>query len=223
MHLDDPGRFAERWAKAIEAAEPWRSRAAKLETAERRQAWERCGSVASQPRILDLLVQDASRAGLTGEERTVKTIYLSAVSAPLDRLASLVVKGQSSSGKSWTVQAALRFLPTEAYYEMTAASERALVYDKEPLAHRTLVVYEASGLESETLSYIVRSLLSEGRLRYPTVVKPRPRPRAGQIHRARIGGRRAGRRGVNRVNRRVLRSGRFLPRAPSEGHALPQG
>jgi hypothetical protein len=54
---------------------------------------------------------------------------------------------------------------------MTAASEHALVSDREPLQHRTLVVYEASGLESEKFSYIVRSLLSEGRLRYPTVIK----------------------------------------------------
>ena len=54
---------------------------------------------------------------------------------------------------------------------MTAACEHALIYDDEPLAHRVLVIYEASGLESDKFSYIVRSLLSEGRLRYPTVMK----------------------------------------------------
>jgi hypothetical protein len=108
---------------------------------------------------------------VTGETRTVKLVYLAATSRLLDRLASIVVKGQSSSGKSWAVQRTLRFFPESAFYEMTAASEHALVYDKEPLAHRLLVIYEASGLESEKFSYIVRSLLSEGRLRYPTVMK----------------------------------------------------
>jgi hypothetical protein len=81
------------------------------------------------------------------------------------------VKGGSASGKSWTVQSVIPFFPETAYYEMTAASEHALIYDDEPLEHRVLVIYEASGLESEKFSYIVRSLLSEGRLRYPTVKK----------------------------------------------------
>lgn len=50
-------------------------------------------------------------------------------------------------------------------------SERALAYGSEPLAHRMLVIYEAAGLEGEFASYLLRSLLSEGRLRYETVEK----------------------------------------------------
>jgi DNA-binding transcriptional ArsR family regulator len=62
-------------------------------------------------------------------------------------------------------------------------SERALVYDEEPLAHRMLVIYEASGLESDFASYLIRSLLSEGRLRYQTVVKSEDGPTAVTIER----------------------------------------
>ena len=142
-----------------------------METAERREAGHGCADLARRPRILDELVRDARRAGVKGEERNLKLVYLVITSRLLGRLASIVVKGQSSSGKSWTVQVVVKFFPEPACYEMTAASEHALVYDKEPLQHRTLVIYEASGLESEKFSYIVRSLLSEGRLRYPTVVK----------------------------------------------------
>jgi hypothetical protein len=171
LHLADPDRFKERFTAALEQAEPWRVRAARFETAERREAGGKCAELARSPRILDLLVKDAARAGVTGEERTVKLIYLAATSRLLDRLASVVVKGQSASGKSWVVAAVLRFLPEAAYYALTAASEHALIYDKEPLSHCCLVIYEASGLESEKFSYIVRSLLSEGCLRYPTVVK----------------------------------------------------
>lgn len=50
-------------------------------------------------------------------------------------------------------------------------SERALVYDEEPLAHRMLVIYEAAGAEAETASYLIRSLLSEGHVRYVTTEK----------------------------------------------------
>ena len=36
---------------------------------------------------------------------------------------------------------------------------------EEPLKHRHLVIYEAAGMSSEFANYLIRSLLSEGRLR----------------------------------------------------------
>ncbi|MHB1295305.1 MAG: hypothetical protein ACYC4R_09980 [Anaerolineae bacterium] len=54
-------------------------------------------------------------------------------------------------------------------------SPRALVYDERPLAHRFIVLYEASGLGQERpgevndLAYMMRSLLSEGLISYTTV------------------------------------------------------
>jgi hypothetical protein len=50
-------------------------------------------------------------------------------------------------------------------------SEHALVYDDEPLVHRMLVIYEVSGMAGDLQTYFIRSLLSEGRIRYKTVVK----------------------------------------------------
>jgi hypothetical protein len=50
-------------------------------------------------------------------------------------------------------------------------SEHALAYSEEPLSHRILVIYEAAGLAGDFTSYLMRSLLSEGRLRYETVEK----------------------------------------------------
>ena len=50
-------------------------------------------------------------------------------------------------------------------------SERALAYSEEPLNHRMLVLYEAAGLDSDFATYLIRSLLSEGRIRYETVLK----------------------------------------------------
>ena len=61
---------------------------------------------------------------------------------------------------------------------MTAMSERALIYMKEDFAHRTLVLFEAVALreerektESNLTAYIVRSLLSEGEIRYPVTMR----------------------------------------------------
>src|SRR5205823_1397149 len=44
-------------------------------------------------------------------------------------------------------------------------------YSDEPLEHRFLVICEAAGMSGEFAEYLVRSLLSEGRLRYETVEK----------------------------------------------------
>jgi hypothetical protein len=62
-------------------------------------------------------------------------------------------------------------------------SEKALAYSDEPLSHRILIVYEAAGLGSEFASYLIRSLLSEGRLRYETVEKTKDGLRAKLIER----------------------------------------
>ena len=65
----------------------------------------------------------------------------------------------------------LDFFPEDAYYSLTAMSDRALAYSDEPLEHRFIVIYEAAGLESDFATYLLRSLLSEGCVRYETVEK----------------------------------------------------
>jgi 5S rRNA maturation endonuclease (ribonuclease M5) len=116
--------------------------------------------------------------GFTGEHRNAKLVYLAITSRIFDDPVSVAVKGLSSSGKSYTVTAVLRFFPEEAVITMTAMSERALIYMKEDFAHRTLVLFEAVALreerektESNLTAYIVRSLLSEGEIRYPVAVR----------------------------------------------------
>jgi hypothetical protein len=61
---------------------------------------------------------------------------------------------------------------------MTAMSAHALTYMRESFAHRTLVLYEATALregreknEGNQTAMFIRTLLSEGRLVYPTVQK----------------------------------------------------
>jgi hypothetical protein len=98
-------------------------------------------------------------------------IYLAVVSRLLPRPVSVAVKGPSSGGKSYLTESVLRFFPESAYYALTAMSEHALAYSDEPLMHRFLVIYEAVGMNSDFQTYLIRSLLSEGRIRYETVEK----------------------------------------------------
>jgi hypothetical protein len=138
-----------------------------------RRAWETAGSLAREPRILNRFAPDLERAGVVGEERAGKLLYLALTSRFFARPASVAAKGPSSSGKSITVETVCEFFPPDAYYALTAMSERSLAYGTEPLRHRFLVLYEAAGLESDFASYLIRSLLSEGRVRYETVEKTR--------------------------------------------------
>jgi hypothetical protein len=87
------------------------------------------------------------------------------------RLSDVHYQGPSSGGKSYLVESVLRFVPESAYYALTAMSDRALAYSEEPLSHRFLVLYEAAGMGGDFATYLMRSLLSEGRLRYETVEK----------------------------------------------------
>jgi hypothetical protein len=159
------------WQVACLGAMPWTAVEAQASAMERSEAWEKCGKLARTTNILDEFAVELSRIGVVGERRAGKLIYLAVTSRLLDRPVSVAVKGPSSGGKSFVVESALKFFPPEAFYALTAMSDRALAYSSEPLKHRYLVIYEAAGMASDFATYLIRSLLSEGRLRYETVEK----------------------------------------------------
>lgn len=122
----------------------------------------------------DILAEFAGlcrQLGLVGEERSVRLLYLAVTSRLLDKPVSVCVKGPSSGGKSYLVETVLKSFPESAYYALSSMSERSLAYSQEPLAHRFLVIYELAGLSSDFGTYLMRTLLSEGRIRYETVEK----------------------------------------------------
>ena len=139
--------------------------------------------LARHPRILERFATDVARCGVVGEDSLLKLLFLAVTSRLLEKPVSVAVKGPSSGGKSYTIDQVLSFFPTTAYYVLSAMSERALAYSSEPLSHRMLVIYEAAGLASDIASYLVRSLLSEGRVRYETVDRTKEGLRARLIER----------------------------------------
>jgi MarR family len=169
--LADPDGFRKRFETALEGAKPW----IELERAEAeaasREAWETCRELAKDPDILGRFAADLARSGVAGESRIAKLLYLAVTSRLLQRPVSIALKGPSSGGKSHVVERVLSFVPESAYYALTAMSERTLAYSEEPIKHRFLVIYEAAGMSGEFATYLMRSLLSEGRVRYETVEK----------------------------------------------------
>lgn len=183
LHLEDPDRFRVRFDEAVNAAVAWTDQATADAQHARQASWAACQSLAETPRILDALGVAIERRGVVGETRAAKLLYLIAVSRLLEHPVSAVVKGPSSAGKSYVEQNVLEFFPRSAYYTLTGMSERAFAYSEEPLSHRLLVIYEMAGLHGDFASYLVRSLLSEGRIRYETVIKSKDGPKPLLIER----------------------------------------
>lgn len=169
LYQQDPARFAGRLDGERSRAVAWLDLAESEAQERSREAWAACEHLALAPDILELFAADLRRCGVAGEDRMVKLLYLIVTSRMLERVVSAAVKGPSSGGKTYTVERVLGFFPDDAYYALTAMSERALAYSEEPIQHRFLVVYEAAGMSGEFATYLIRSLLSEGRLRYETV------------------------------------------------------
>jgi len=144
-------------------------------------------SLARRADILSAVTETLAAMGVAGEAATLKLIYLVVTSrlveAPLLPV-SLAVTAVSSAGKSYLVAQTLKLFPPSAYYALTAMSERALAYSEESLAHRVLVLYEAAGVSGEFGLYLLRSLLSEGCVRYEVVDKTDDGLKARLIERA---------------------------------------
>lgn len=179
LHIAASGDFKARFEQALETAVPWAEHARVERELRRRSAWNDCAELAREADLLTHLARDLEASGLVGEERVAKLLYLAVTSRFFARPVSVALKGPSAGGKSYTVERVLEFFPDAAYYAFTAMSDRAMLYWDEPLSHRFLVIYEAAGIDSEFASYLLRSLLSEGQLRYITVEStdagPRPR------------------------------------------------
>jgi hypothetical protein len=171
LYLHDPRQFPKRWEAALDAGEPLDAIADREAAAEAQQAKEAAGDLILDPEILSRFTAELRRARLVGEDRNAKILYLALTTRLLDRPVSVAVKGLSGGGKSFIVEIVLKFFPPTAYFERTAMSDRALAYSDEDFRHRHLVIYEASGMTSDIASYLIRSLLSEGRIRYELVEK----------------------------------------------------
>ncbi len=171
LHLNDPTHFVDRFREAMKASVQLSRVQADQLIAEKAEAWRLCHHLAQSTSVLDRFGEAIRVRGVVGEERTAKSLYLALVTRFLPRPVSVAIKGPSSGGKSFVTEQVLQFFPESAVYCLTGMSERVLAYTEATLSNRFLVIFEAEGLSSDFGSYLIRSLLSEGRLIYETVEK----------------------------------------------------
>lgn len=132
--------------------------------------FDQCGELVTKSSILDELEREIRKQGFAGPAGIPKLIYLALLTGMSERPVSLVIKGPSGSGKSFSLNAAIQFIPPSAYERYEGMSEKALVYlPKLDLKHKHLVIGEASGMADGNGRTLLRQLLSEGRVRYATV------------------------------------------------------
>lgn len=169
LHIMDKKNFSSKFKKAIEDGISWLDYEKNIQDEILKTEYAKCAGLTENINILDEFEKDLRNSGYVGCTRNAKIIFLAVTSRFLKKIVSVVVKGLSSSGKSYLVEQVLKFFPESAYYALSSMSSRALIYSEEPLQHRFLVFYEAAGITDETAQYILRSLLSEGHIRYETV------------------------------------------------------
>jgi len=146
--------------------------------------------LALEPDILGLFSRDVRLAGLAGEKKLSKLLYLAITSRLLpwetatNRPVSVLVRGTSSTGKSHSASTVQRFFPPEAVIDLGSMSKRYLFYDKRSYSHRVLSVAEAGQvIGDDELLALLRTLLSEGRVIHGTVTADgKPEPRLIQKH-----------------------------------------
>ncbi|MCP4764247.1 MAG: winged helix-turn-helix transcriptional regulator [archaeon] len=138
----------------------------------RTELFKRCRDIAEHKDILSLFYKDLQACGVVGEKKYVATVFLCLNTRFFDKIVSLIVRGASSSGKSFPIERILKkFFPKSACLTLTSMSPKALMYTDENFKNRFIWIFEESGINNSDLEYHIRTLLSEGCLKSETTVK----------------------------------------------------
>ncbi|MFC1989438.1 hypothetical protein ACFLVW_02585 [Chloroflexota bacterium] len=138
------------------------------------QAWyfqELAKPLLNDPAILHRAVHAVEDLGVVGERKSIGLLHLQFRSRVLKRPINTEINSPSSTGKTFLVTTVATLENSDACYELTASSEKALIYIDESLEHRILYIQEPEGLAQGAGYAAIKSLVWEGRLKYDTVVK----------------------------------------------------
>ena len=106
-----------------------------------------------------------------GDTRNAKILWLSSFTRHSNTPVSVLIKGSPGSGKSHLLNTVLKFIPEDEYKSFTGISEKAIAYmGKYTLKNKILAIQEFSGLQNQEGNTLLRSLLSENKIHYQTVV-----------------------------------------------------
>ena len=100
---------------------------------------------------------------LVGEEEARLLVLICLVSSITDKPISVVIKGFSSSGKSYLSTTIMKFVPDTFYKFLTEATAKSFFHlNKEAVRHKIVYIAELPG--SDSSDYAIRSIQSENKL-----------------------------------------------------------
>jgi hypothetical protein len=177
----DAEKAAEAEKERLKEAAAWAARAQAQRDEERARLWASCGRFAENPSLLAGMAAVAHARGLVGEEAAVRGVYLTYVSRLLAGSAIRLLRlGSTASGKNIPIELTLPLMPEGGVEQFSGSSPKTLAYfgrdDPDALKHKVIYIPEAvilankqQGVENE-FTAMLRTLISEGRLVYRTVV-----------------------------------------------------
>ena len=133
--------------------------------------------ILKSPTLLFDVLKMVKKLGVVGEEKNILLHYIIFTSRKLEKPLSATVKGDSSSGKSYTLLTTIKMFPKSAYIDLTDATPKSFFYCPEDhFKHKIIVIFEKHG--GEQADYAIRTLQSEGKLKIQTTIK---NPETGQF------------------------------------------
>jgi len=115
------------------------------------------------PNLLYRVIDLTNKMGVVGEEIVRLMVYLCFTSRIMKDPLSITVKGESSSGKSFSCQTMQKLIPEEGFHFITRATQNAFYHLQEDgMRHRIIYINELPG--SEGADYSIRTAQSEGDL-----------------------------------------------------------
>jgi hypothetical protein len=151
-----------------------------IEAEEHARLWRSCSTIASSKTLLRDMETVAHQLGVVGEGPGVRALYLTYSSRLLAGEAVRLLRlGAPASGKNVVVEKVLELIPKDAVVQISGSSPKALAYfggaDEDALKHKIVYIPEAQimaakrDIENE-FAIMLRTLISEGRVIYQTVV-----------------------------------------------------
>ena len=148
---------------------------------ERERLWISCRPIAKSKTLLQDFEAAAHKLGVVSESAGVRGLYLTFTSRLLvDEALRLLRLGAPASGKNIVVERTLTFIPEHSVVQISGASPKALAYyggeDPDALRHKIIYIPEAQVLAAgnkeveNDFAIMLRTLISEGRVVYQTVV-----------------------------------------------------
>ena len=172
LYLLDPEHFKERMEALLIGSIRVSELRAEAFTSEARKALVTARPLLRDAELLSMLSKVFGEAGYAGDVRPALMAYVAVTSRLTESPLNLGYLSQSASGKNAAIDAALPFFPDESYYLVRASSPRALIYNEEQFAHRTVILTEADNLpEDGPAASAMRSLMSDHEMTYEVVEK----------------------------------------------------